>query len=283
MPREVIQQRETAARHAATPAALVSLAEDDAVAIVTLDSAATRNALSLAMIDALAAVFDDLARRREIRAIVVQGEGAAFCAGHDLKELTAHRADADGGRAFYARTMQACSDMMRRIVAQPQPVIAAVDGMATAAGCQLVASCDLAVAGPQARFCTPGVDIGLFCSTPAVALSRNIPRKLAMEMLLTGDVIGAEDALRFGLVNRVAPSGARDGAATLARKIAGKSAQAIAVGKRAFYQQLEMPLSAAYDHASAVMTANMMLADAREGVSAFLEKRQPIWTAADAP
>lgn len=254
-----------------------TMAQDGAVAIVTLDSPKTRNALSSAMLAALSGRFAELARRRDIRAIVLQAEGPVFCAGHDLKELTAHRGDADCGRAFFDETMQACSRMMQQIVAQPQPVIAAVDGMATAAGCQLVATCDLAVAGPQARFCTPGVNIGLFCSTPAVALSRAIPRKQAMEMLLTGDVFDAEDALRFGLVNRHAPEGARGAAMMLAQKIAAKSAQAVAIGKRIFYRQAEMSLANAYDEASAAMVANMLQSDAREGIGAFLEKRAPVW------
>jgi len=258
-------------------AALVSVAEHGPVAILTLDSAETRNALSRAMLGALAQHLTEFAQRPDLRAIVLQAAGGVFCAGHDLKELTAHRRDRDGGRAFYEETMQACSRIMQQIVSMPQPVIAAVDGMATAAGCQLVATCDLAVAGPQARFCTPGVNIGLFCSTPAVALSRNLARKHAMEMLLTGDAFGAEDALRFGLVNRISPDGARAAALALAQKIAQKSAQAIAVGKKCFYQQLEKPLSDAYAQASAVMVANMLQADAREGVGAFLEKRAPVW------
>ena len=167
---------------------------------------------------------------------------------------------------------------MQQIVSLPRPVIAAVEGMATAAGCQLVASCDLAVAGPLARFCTPGVDIGLFCSTPAVALSRNVSPKHAMEMLLTGVAIGAEDALRLGLVNRIAPEGARAGALELARRIAKKSPRAIAVGKKGFYAQRDKPLSEAYELASAIMVANMLLPDAREGIAAFLEKRAPVWS-----
>lgn len=262
--------------------ALVTLAEDGPVAIITLNSPETRNALSSAMFEALAQNLTKAAQRPGVRAIVVQAEGGVFCAGHDLKEMTAHRSDSDGGEAFFTQTMRACSNVMQQIVGMPQPVIAAVDGMATAAGCQLVAACDLAVAGPHARFCTPGVNIGLFCSTPAVALSRNLARKHAMEMLLTGDVFDANDALRFGLVNHVSPDGARAPALALARKIAQKSAQAITFGKKCFYRQLEAPLSQAYEDASAVMVANMLQADAREGIAAFLEKRAPQWAQRDA-
>ena len=249
----------------------------DNIATITLTNAPSRNALSLAMIDALTTIFTQLAERREVHVIVLQAEGPAFCAGHDLRELTVHRDDDDGGHAFYAQTMNACSMLMRHVISAPQPVIAAVDGMATAAGCQLVATCDLAVASPQARFCTPGVNIGLFCSTPSVALARNVSRKHAMEMLLTGDIFSADDALRFGLVNRLAPEGARAMAQALARQIAGKSPHALVIGKETFYRQIDMPLAAAYDHASAVMVENMMIADAREGIAAFLEKRAPVW------
>jgi enoyl-CoA hydratase/carnithine racemase len=259
------------------PAPLVIALEDGRVATLTLNSPASRNALSLAMLAALSERFLTLASREDIRVVLLQAEGPAFCAGHDLKELTAHRNDADGGRGFFDETMRACSAVMRQIMALPLPVIAVVDGMATAAGCQLVASCDLAVAGPRARFCTPGVDIGLFCSTPAVALSRNVAPKHAMEMLLTGVPIGAEAALRVGLVNRISADGARTGARTLAEEIARKSPQAIRFGKKAFYAQREKPLAEAYDLASAVMVENMLAEDAKEGIAAFLEKRAPEW------
>lgn len=247
------------------------------VATLTLNSPASRNALSLAMIEALSARLDAIAGQNDIRVVVLQAEGPAFCAGHDLKELTAHRNDPDRGRAFFDETMRACSALMQQIVGLPQPVIAAVDEMATAAGCQLVASCDLAVAGPRARFCTPGVDIGLFCSTPAVAVSRSVAPKQAMEMLLTGVPIGAEEALRIGLINRVSADGARTGALELARLIARKSPQAIRLGKKAFYEQREKPLSEAYGLASAVMTENLLAEDAKEGIAAFLERRAPTW------
>ncbi len=259
----------------------VLLQRSDGVATLTLNSPAARNALSRAMLAALAEALDAVATASDARVVILQAEGPAFCAGHDLKELTARRNDPDRGRAFFDETMRACSAVMQQIVALPAPVIAAVDEMATAAGCQLVASCDLAVAGPRARFCTPGVDIGLFCSTPAVALSRTVAPKQAMEMLLTGVPIGAEEARRIGLVNRVAPDGARSGALALAQLVARKSPEAIRFGKRAFYAQREQPLARAYDHASAVMVENMLAADAEEGIGAFLEKRAPVWGRAD--
>ena len=201
-----------------------------------------------------------------------------FCAGHDLKELTVRRADADGGRAFYGETMQACSALMMSIVRCPKPVIAAVQGTATAAGCQLVASCDLAIAADTASFCTPGVNIGLFCSTPMVALSRNVSRKQAMEMLLLGNMIEAGDALAWGLVNRVVKrQDVLAEALGLAEVIAAKPKGTVAVGKEAFYKQMEMPLQEAYDFAASVMVDNMLMAEAREGIGAFLEKRPPNW------
>ncbi|RTL88663.1 MAG: enoyl-CoA hydratase [Hyphomicrobiales bacterium] len=255
----------------------VEIAIDGPIATLTLNSPGSRNALSRALMADLSAALEDVAARRGIRVVLLQAEGSAFCAGHDLKELTARRNDPDRGRAFFEETMRACSALMQSIVALPQPVIAAVDEMATAAGCQLVASCDLAVAGPRARFCTPGVDIGLFCSTPAVALARAVAPKQAMEMLLTGAPIGAEEALRIGLVNRVSPDGARTGALALAEQIARKSPEAIRFGKRAFYAQREKPLAQAYALASAVMTENMLADDAKEGIAAFLEKRAPAW------
>jgi len=248
------------------------------VAVLHLNRPQSRNALSRAMMAALHEEIASLGADAETRAIVLAAEGPAFCAGHDLKEMTAHRDDEDAGRAFYAATMSECSELMQAIVHCPKPLIAAVHAMATAAGCQLVASCDLAVAGPQARFCTPGVNIGLFCSTPMVALSRNVPRKRAMEMLLLGEIIGAEDAAAFGLVNKVvADDAVMDEAVTYARRIAEKSPATVAVGKEAFYQQAEMGLSQAYDHAADVMVRNMLFADAREGIGAFLEKRHPTW------
>ncbi|MDP1640296.1 MAG: enoyl-CoA hydratase [Hyphomicrobium sp.] len=248
------------------------------VALVTMNQPDTRNSLSLDMIDRLHSRFTRLAADRTVHAVVLAANGPVFCAGHDLKELTAHRADADKGLAFYTEAMTRCSAMMQAIVACPKPVIAAVQGTATAAGCQLVATCDLAVAADTAKFCTPGVNIGLFCSTPMVALSRNVGRKRAMEMLLLGDMLSAADAADYGLVNRVvAPGEVLDEALSLAGKIAGKSPLTVAMGKAAFYAQAEMPLKEAYAYAAKVMVDNMMARDAEEGISAFLDKRKPEW------
>jgi enoyl-CoA hydratase/carnithine racemase len=245
---------------------------------VTLARPARRNCLSEAMLDALKGAIDKAGREREVRAIILAAEGSVFCAGHDLAELTRHRADADGGSAYFERTLRRCAAMMRALIACPKPVIAAVEGSALAAGCQLVATCDLAVASDQAGFSTPGVDIGLFCSTPMVALSRNVSRKRAMEMLLLGDLLPAAAAMEAGLVNRVVPAGAVMGAAlALAERIAAKPAATLAMGKAAFYKQIEMPLAAAYAYASGVMVENMLHGEAREGIGAFLEKRAPQW------
>ncbi len=248
------------------------------VALITLNRPDTRNSLSIEMIDRLHARFTRLASDRTVSAIVLAANGPVFCAGHDLKELTRHRADADKGLAFYTEAMTRCAAMMQAIVACPKPVIAAVQGTATAAGCQLVATCDLAVAADTAKFCTPGVNIGLFCSTPMVALSRNVGRKRAMEMLLLGDLISAADAAAWGLVNRVVPEGrAVPEALALAGKIAAKSPLTVAMGKAAFYAQGEMPLKDAYAYAAKVMVDNMMARDAEEGIGAFLDKRKPEW------
>ncbi len=264
---------------AAADLAPVLLREDDAgIATLTLNRPAARNALSDALIDALSAELDRIAADSAVRAVILAGAGPVFCAGHDLKELTARRADADRGRAYFDDVMARCSAMMQRIVGLPQPVIAAVEKTATAAGCQLVASCDLAVAGAEARFCTPGVHIGLFCSTPMVALSRNLSAKHAMEMLLLGEMIPAEDAARMGLVNRAVAAGeASAEARRMAAIIASKSPLTLKIGKRAFYEQREMPLSDAYRHASRVMTENMLARDAEEGIGALLDKRTPQW------
>jgi enoyl-CoA hydratase/carnithine racemase len=252
---------------------------EDGIAVLTLARPASRNALSLAMLEAVTAAMDELSSDSGVKAIVLTAEGPVFCAGHDLRELTARRGDADGGRAFYEQTMATCARMMLSIVRSPKPVIAAVQGTATAAGCQLVATCDLAVAAETAKFCTPGVNIGLFCSTPMVALSRNVSRKRAMEMLLLGELISASDAAQFGLVNRAVPAGdVMDQAMTMARTIASKSPRTVAIGKRAFYDQLERGLDDAYDFAADVMTRNMMERDAEEGIGAFLEKRDPRWS-----
>jgi enoyl-CoA hydratase/carnithine racemase len=259
-------------------ASLMSEARHDAVAVLTFTRSEARNSLSLDMLEALQSAIDRLSGERGVSAIVLAATGPAFCAGHDLKELTSHRGDADGGRGFYALTMSRCAAVMTSIMRSPKPFIAAVEGVATAAGCQLVATCDLAVAGAAARFATPGVDIGLFCSTPMVALTRNVPRKRAMEMLLTGEMLAAEQAAAYGLVNRVVAEGeALDAAIALGHTIASKSPATIRIGKEAFYAQIEKPVADAYAYASEVMVRNMMHRDAEEGIGAFIEKRPPAW------
>ena len=248
------------------------------IAVLTLNRPDARNSLSEGLIEALTAALREIRDDAKVRAVVIAATGNAFSAGHDMKELTARRSDADRGRAYFAEIMTACSTMMQAIVQLPKPVVAAVQGVATAAGCQLVASCDLAIASEAATFATPGVDIGLFCSTPMVALSRNVPRKQAMEMLLTGEPISATTASGIGLVNRVVPAGTeRDAAIALAQKVARKSAYTIKIGKAAFYRQAEMSLTEAYRYAAEVMTENMMARDAEEGIGAFIEKREPKW------
>jgi enoyl-CoA hydratase/carnithine racemase len=250
-----------------------------AVSILTLNRPAARNSLSLAMIAALHAAIESEGSAPGVLAIVLRGAPPAFCAGHDLKEMQGRRKDSDRGRAFFDETMRSCAALMQAIVACPKPVIAAVNGIATAAGCQLVASCDLAVAGEGAQFATPGVNIGLFCSTPMVALSRNVSRKNAMEMLLLGDMVPAGKAQELGLVNRVVPDGlVLEAALEIADKIAAKSPLTLAIGKKAFYRQLEMPLAEAYDYTAKVMVENMLARDAEEGIGAFLDKRKPEWT-----
>lgn len=257
---------------------LLSDLDDYGVLRLTLNDARRRNALSEAMLSRLGAAFADAGSNRDVRVAVLAANGPAFCAGHDLKELTAGRAAPDGGRAYFAHVMALCSGVMQSIVTCPKPVIAEVTGVATAAGCQLVASCDLALAATTAQFSTPGVHIGLFCSTPMVALSRNVANKHAMEMLLTGDMTPAARAAEIGLVNRcMAPADLQVATMEMARKIASKSSMTLATGKRAFYEQREMTLAAAYDHASAVMVENMLARDAEEGIGAFIAKRAPEW------
>jgi enoyl-CoA hydratase/carnithine racemase len=248
------------------------------VAVLTLNRPDARNSLSEGLIKALDAALQEIHDDATVRAVVIAATGKTFSAGHDMKELTARRSDKDRGRAYFADIMTACSTMMQAIVRLPKPVVAAVQGTATAAGCQLVASCDLAIASEAAAFATPGVDIGLFCSTPMVALSRNIPRKQAMEMLLTGEPISATTARDIGLVNRVVPAGTeREAAIALAQKVARKSAYTVKIGKAAFYRQAEMSLAEAYRYTAEVMAENMMARDAEEGIGAFIEKREPKW------
>jgi enoyl-CoA hydratase/carnithine racemase len=231
------------------------------------------------MMAALQEALDEAAADKAVRVIVIAATGPAFSSGHNLKEITAHRTDPDKGAAYFAALFERCARLMLTIVRHPKPVIAEVAGLASAAGCQLVASCDLAVASETARFCTPGVNIGLFCSTPMVALSRNVTPKHAMEMLLTGDVLDAADAARIGLVNRVVPANELgDAVMALAAKIAAKSMVTVKTGKQAFYRQLDMPLEEAYAHTARVMAENLLARDAEEGIAAFIGKRTPQWT-----
>lgn len=233
------------------------------------------NALSIGLLELLQAQLDGVRRSKTVRVIVLSAEGKLFSAGHDLKEMTAHRADTDGGLSFFEHTFSLCSRVMQSIVELPQPVIAEVDGIATAAGCQLVASCDLAYASDRARFGVNGINLGLFCSTPAVALTRKVPIKRAMEMLLTGKMIDAATALDIGLVNRVVPDSALPRVVDeAASAIAGKSRVALRLGKSAINEQANMTLADAYDCASRAMIENMLTADAIEGIGAFLDKNQ---------
>lgn len=257
---------------------LVLAAQGGQVLTLTLNRPNARNALSEGLMSALQTALNSAATDTSIRVVVLAANGPAFSSGHDLKEMTAHRKDADGGKAAFAAVFAQCSKLMQTIVRHPKPVIAQVQGIATAAGCQLVASCDLAVASADAKFATPGVNIGLFCSTPMVALSRNVANKHAMEMLLTGDMISAADAHRIGLVNRVVPAGkASEHALELARQIASKSMLTVKLGKEAFYRQRELNLAHAYKLTIDVMVENMLARDAEEGLSAFIEKRDPTW------
>jgi enoyl-CoA hydratase/carnithine racemase len=271
-------QSATATSAVSSPAPILLREDVAGVAILTLNRPQARNSLSEALLGALRDELNAIAGEHSIRVVVLTANGPAFSAGHDLKELNARRSDSDRGRAYFKKIMDLCSDVMQQIVTLPQPVIAAVQATATAAGCQLVASCDLAVTSQTAKFATPGVNIGLFCSTPMVALSRNVTRKAAMEMLMTGEMISAEDAARIGLVNRVvAASTEREEALKLAAKIAAKSPLTVKIGKEAFYRQLEMPLAEAYRYTSEVMVENMLARDAEEGITAFIEKRDPKW------
>ncbi len=250
--------------------------DHDGVATLTLNRPRVRNALTMGLMAALDAALGAIAADPAIHVVVIAGAGPAFCAGHDMREMRATPT-----KEAYQAVFAQCSRLMQHIVALPKPVIARVHGVASAAGCQLVATCDLAVAGESARFATPGVDIGLFCSTPMVALSRAVGRKAAMEMLLTGDMIDARRARELGLINRVVPDAELDAAvAALARQIAGKSPFTLAIGKQAFYRQAELDLAAAYALTSEVMTRNMLARDAEEGIDAFLEKRAPVWSGA---
>ena len=259
---------------------LVLRADTEGVAVLTLTAPKSINALSEAMLAALSETLDKIAEDRSVKAVVLRSGGNHFCAGHNLKEMTAHRADEDGGFQYFQDLFAKCSAMMLRVVRLPQPVIAEVKGIATAAGCQLVASCDLAVAAEDATFATSGVNIGLFCSTPMVALSRNVPRKLAMEMLMLGEFLPAARVAEMGLLNRVAPlADLEEASMEMARTIANKSPAAAKIGKRSFYEQLEMPLEEAYAFAGRTMAENMMARDAEAGIGAFTRKEpMPEWT-----
>ena len=257
---------------------LLSDLDGEGILRLTLNDTARRNALSESMLGALGEAFVKTGSNPAVRVVILAANGPAFCAGHDLKEMTAGRADPDRGRAYFTKVMAMCSGVMQAIVNCPKPVIAEVTGIATAAGCQLVASCDLAIAADTAQFSTPGVHIGLFCSTPMVALSRNVANKYAMEMLLTGDLTTAARAAEIGLINRaVATEALRDATMLMARKIAFKSSMTLATGKSAYYAQREMELSDAYVYASGVMVENMLTSDAEEGIGAFIQKRAPKW------
>lgn len=248
------------------------------VLLLTLNNPIRRNALSEIMLLALDDAFERATNDPGVRVVILAAIGPVFCAGHDLTEMNAARDSIDRGRAYFSKILSQCSSVMQKIISCPKPVIAEIDGVATAAGCQLVATCDLALASEQAQFCTPGVNIGLFCSTPMVALTRNLLNKHAMEMLLTGDMLPAKRAAEIGLVNQVLPSSdLRSASMTLATKIASKSSLTLAVGKRAFYLQKEMELADAYDYTKEIMVENMLAHDAKEGINAFLEKRTPNW------
>lgn len=245
---------------------------------LTLNDPATRNSLSEAMMAALQGALDEAAADRAVRVVVIAATGPVFCSGHNLKEISARRADADKGASYFAQLFSDCAKLMTTIVRLPKPVIAEVQGLASAAGCQLVASCDLAYAAGTASFCTPGVNIGLFCSTPMVALSRNVTPKHAMEMLLTGDPISAQRAMEWGLVNRVVPAAELDAAVDeLAAKLAAKPPATVAAGKRGFYQQMDMNLEQAYALAGKVISSDFAHPEGREGMNAFIEKRDPSW------
>ncbi|MGI9464210.1 MAG: enoyl-CoA hydratase [Aestuariivirgaceae bacterium] len=251
----------------------------DGVLRLTLNRPASRNTLSEAMLAALQAALDDAAEDADVRAIVIAANGPGFCGGHDLKQMTARRSDEDGGRGYFDWIYNVCAKMMQTIVSHPKVIVAEVQGIATAAGCQLVAACDMAVASAEARFGVNGINSGLFCSTPMVALSRNVSRKRAMELLTLGDMMSAGEAMEAGLVNRVvAPDDLRAEADQMAAGLAAQSSSVLTLGKQAFYRQLEMPLNEAYQFASEKIVDNMMMDDAREGIDAFIDKRDPKWT-----
>jgi len=252
---------------------------DNGILRLTLNNSKNQNTLSELMIDLLKKAFSDAATDQSIKVIILAANGPIFCAGHDLKEITEARKSQDSGTDYFKQLFDSCSELMQMIVSNPKPVIAEVDGIATAAGCQLVASCDLAIATNDSKFATPGVNIGLFCSTPMVALSRNVAKKHAMEMLLTGDMIDSKNAKAIGLINNhVSKDLLMEKTLSIANKIANKSAMTVKMGKQAFYIQSELELSEAYKYTSKIMVENMLKEDAKEGIDAFINKRNPQWT-----
>ncbi len=252
---------------------------DNGILRLTLNNPKNQNTLSELMIDLLKKAFSDAATDQSIKVIILAANGPIFCAGHDLKEITEARKSQDSGTDYFKQLFDSCSELMQMIVSNPKPVIAEVDGIATAAGCQLVASCDLAIATNDSKFATPGVNIGLFCSTPMVALSRNVAKKHAMEMLLTGDMIDSKNAKAIGLINNhVSKDLLMEKTLSIANKIANKSAMTVKMGKQAFYIQSELELSEAYKYTSKIMVENMLKEDAKEGIDAFINKRNPQWT-----
>ncbi|MFN0263352.1 enoyl-CoA hydratase [Tepidamorphus sp. 3E244] len=256
----------------------VAVRNDGAVRILTLNRPQSRNTLSVETMDALQTQLDRIERESEVRCAVIRAEGNGFCAGHDLKEMQAHRNDADKGKAFFTDLFQQCTRLMGAVRKCRVPVIAEVQGIATAAGCQLVATCDMAVASERARFGVNGIDVGFFCSTPSVALSRNVDRKLAMELLLTGRMMSAEEAKSAGLVNHVAPHEQLAGMTlSMAHTVAEKSSAVASLGKKVFYEQVQMPLDDAYELAMQTMVDNLLMEDSVEGFTAFIEKRKPEW------
>lgn len=258
--------------------ALLERTDTDGVAHLHMNTPERLNALSDEMLAAFQAQIDTLQEDRDTRVVVISGAGKAFCAGHDLKQMQAGRQAEDGGRAYFADLFTRCASVMTGLTRLPQPVIAQVHGIATAAGCQMLASCDMAVAAEGTKFGVNGVNIGLFCSTPMVALSRNIPRKRAFEMLTTGQFMSAEEAVARGLINRIVPADQLEAStAELARTVATKLSAAVKIGKSAFYEQMQMDLDAAYAYTGQVMVENMLWRDTEEGISAFLEKRPPDW------
>ncbi|MBY5781073.1 enoyl-CoA hydratase [Rhizobium leguminosarum] len=270
---EIVSFRKDAA--GAEEGRLLTRSLRDGVLRLVLDNPPA-NVLSIALLEALLEELETAGAEQDVRVVVIASTGNVFSAGHDLKELTAHRADEDQGAAFFEKTFRLAADLMLKIAHLPKPVIAEIDGLATAAGCQLVASCDLAICTDSSTFCTPGVNIGLFCSTPMVAVSRAAHRKQAMEMLLTGETIDASTAKDFGLVNRIVPKQyLAQVVSKYAAVIASKSSLTLKIGKEAFYRQLELPVEAAYDYTVGVMVENMLTEDAQEGIGAFLGKRMP--------